>query len=76
LKTKDANSNHNTANICFALPEHWLETCSELRCGPCLLLLGLCKATLSCGMFCGHLDWMCVFIESWPTLHKDWLFSG
>lgn len=29
LKTRDANSNHNTANICFALPKHWFETCLE-----------------------------------------------
>ena len=27
LKTRDANSNHNTANICFALPKRWFETC-------------------------------------------------
>lgn len=27
LKTRDANSNHNIANICFALPKRWFETC-------------------------------------------------
>lgn len=27
LKTRDANSNHNIANICFALPKCWFETC-------------------------------------------------
>lgn len=29
LKTRDANSNHNIANICFALPKCWFGTCLE-----------------------------------------------
>lgn len=32
LKTRDANSNHNIANICFALAKRWFETCLKRSC--------------------------------------------
>lgn len=32
FKTRDANSNHNIANICFAIPKRWFESSSEQSC--------------------------------------------
>lgn len=77
LKTRDANSNHNIANICFALPKHWFET--HLKLGfwaASFSTLPTVKNLSFCGMFCGYWPTICIFIVtgSWH-MNTDYLFS-
>lgn len=62
LKTRDANSNHNIANICFALPKLWFETCLKQSCRAAAF--STAKDHLSCGMFCGYWPTIYIFIET------------
>lgn len=70
FQTQDANSNHNTANMCFAIPEHWFESRAAGRPPPLLQ-----RALLSCGMFCGCWPAQCIFIEAGSRhVYTDGLF--
>lgn len=66
LKTRDANSNHNIANICFALPKLWFESCLKQSCRAAAF------STAKDHSFLWHVLWV---LAHHLYIYRDWVMT-